>query len=196
MIVGHVLSLLANGRLRVRVGFQTFESLHVGNLCKEFILRSPVLSAGLLVPAVERRHPILLPGTPYANLRKSVASRNYGHKDLRLWEYESNRGSNRESTALSRTMKSESPETERLSILQEYRPRPLSFQRILNNGGPSEEGGKAERRGGRGGDTTNISRVLERSRRGGSKRRGLENAGQNVVDANAALSKRGFLFST
>ncbi|KYM76544.1 hypothetical protein ALC53_12987 [Atta colombica] len=67
------------------------------------------LDAGLLVPAVERRHPILLPDTPYANLRKFVASWNYGHKVVRLCE--STR--NRESTALWRTMKSESPETER-----------------------------------------------------------------------------------
>lgn len=52
---------------------------------KEFILRSPVLSTNLLVSAVERRHPTLLPDTLY--LRKSVASRNYGHKDLRLWGY-------------------------------------------------------------------------------------------------------------
>jgi len=48
-----------------------------------------------------------------------------------------------------------------------------------------------------------ISRVLERDRRGSKRRaarRGPENAvpgrTQNVVDANAALSKRAFLFST
>ncbi|EGI63797.1 hypothetical protein G5I_07832 [Acromyrmex echinatior] len=165
MIVGHVLSLLANGRLRVRVGFRrTFKSLQV----KE--------TSGLLVPAVERRYPILLPDTPYANLRKSVASRNYEHKDLRLCE--STR--NREFTALWRTVKSESPETERarLSILEEYRPRPLSFQRILNNGGASEEVGKQEEE-----EEEDISRVLERDRRG-SKRRTAgprkRRAGQNA----------------
>ncbi|KYN27210.1 hypothetical protein ALC57_03554, partial [Trachymyrmex cornetzi] len=136
MIVGHVLSLLANarGRLRIRVGVRTFESLRV---------------------------PILLPDTLYANLRKSVASRNYGHKDLRLWEYEKPR-------IHGALEKRESPEIERVCpSFKNTGHRPLSFQRILNNGGASEEGGKAEE--------DDISRVLERGRRG-SKRRGPENA--------------------
>lgn len=88
----------------------------------------------------------------------------------------------------------------RLSILQEYWPRPLSFQRILNNGGASEEVGKEEEKEE---EEEDISRVLERDRRGSKRRaarRGPENAvpgrTQNVVDANAALSKRAFLFST
>ncbi|KYN38784.1 hypothetical protein ALC56_06783 [Trachymyrmex septentrionalis] len=114
-------------------------------------------TSGLLVPAVERRHPILHPDTPYANLRKSAATRNYGHKDLRLCR--STR--NRESTASWRTVKSESPETER------------------------EEGGKAERdeEEEEEEEEEDISRVLKRNRRG-SKRRaaGLRKrrAGQNV----------------
>ncbi|XP_011057271.1 PREDICTED: uncharacterized protein LOC105147745 [Acromyrmex echinatior] len=117
----------------------------------------------------------------FAELRtqRSAALREYESTRVTEdpWDRRSN---NREFTALWRTVKSESPETERarLSILEEYRPRPLSFQRILNNGGASEEVGKQEEE-----EEEDISRVLERDRRG-SKRRTAgprkRRAGQNA----------------
>lgn len=90
---------------------------------------------------------------------------------------------NRESTRCRRDpWNRRAPKPSVLSILQEYRPRPLSFQRILNNGGASEANGKADRGG----------RHLTSFRGAGVRTAGP----RNVVDANAALSKRGFLFST